>query len=434
MNESIGTRIRMSDNKKLMIGNILPGDYEDNQFALKLIAKLAMIDEESINQQSRMAFLVNFIFGKKAYELFMETVQDPTVPVHIKKDKPIALGALGDFINDEQFQILRDRLAQLTVSERSTYLLEMALNPSSHDGDETVNLMSDDAKKLGAMLTKTPYKKRVGQLFEGAIFDAIKKSSKHSAVNVGKVTLSQSIVNLTDSKGRPLDTEVPAEEINNALEYVQGLDRKKLNLFMAKAILNYVEPSKGLFFRLDRDLPNVLSEFSPGALDVDIDAPILNSFVEKLRFAFDLKNNRLKDRLGASDASMLKFKKDANKPIKDPVIGMLARAYYHFPELIIKTLPKQVDIEGVIEYLGGTDRSLGVYIGRNPFTAHRYLHKGQKRPQHVEILLDIFATFVQEGRINEYIEKLVIPEAKARGVDDIFGHEGWPRDIEDDDD
>lgn len=417
----------MSSSKKIMIGDINITKFEDNLFALKLIGKLSEIDAEAINQQSRLAFLTNFIFAKKGYDLFLETVQDTTVQGKVSK-KPIALGALSSFVPDEQLDIINDKIANLPVSERGDALLELALYPNHEDGD-TIDLQGEDAIRIGQMLLKSSYRTRIEMLFNGANFESLKKASKNT-LNIGKITITDKIINPMDSKGRSIDVVVKDEQITEAIDYVKSLDRKDLNLFMGKAIVNYVEQSKGLFFRLQSDLPYILSDIESGVFDVDLSTTIQNNAIERFRYAYSMKNNRLKDRFGASDTSMQLFKKAPNSDIKDPVTSMLTRLYVHYPELVIDSLPKQVDIRSLIEYLGGSDRSLGMYIGRNAFSAHRYLHKAQKLPQNVELLMHFFAKFVQDGRIQEYVEKIVVPEAKARGID-VFANESWGRDEED---
>ena len=413
--------------KKIMIGDIQPTLFSDNPFALKLIEQIAACADTT---QARLTFLVDYVFGRKVHSLFMAMVETPNVAVDKLLQTPISLGYLTDSMLDvEHYARITELMGHLPVVERAPLLLTMALNPSlvSPKGG-SINLTTSEAKKIGQTFVEVEYSKRVGILFEGAVFETLRHESQN-LVNVGRVTFSQSIVNPVDSKGRLVDKEFKQHDIDSAVEYVESLDRKQLNLFMARAILEYVPTSKGLFFRMERNLPYILKEAQPGPVHLDPDGPIKNGFIELFRSAYGLKNNRLKDRFGASDASMLAFKEDMNAPVRDPVISMLARIYIHYPEHMIASLPKEVDIRALIEYLGGSDRSLGVYIGRNPFTAHRYLNKRQKRPQHVELLMYYFAMFVQEGRIQEYIENILMPEAHARGVPDIFSNEGWPKEL-----
>lgn len=425
-----------SSSRKIMIGDAVPLQYQNNIFALKLLQKINNIDSESINAESRLAFLSNFIFEKKAYELFLEIVSEKNLTVpRFEKDSTIELNALVENgIRADRFPILHERLSHLPVSSRAEQIIEMALNPHILENDEVgINLASKEAERVSKKLLESTYFERVTMLFEGSVFESLKSDNSNTLV-VGKVILEHDSINPKTSEDRLLDTYIPIEQIDSALDYVNTLDRGLFNLFMARAIVKSVDDFKGLQFRIGRDLPFVLSEVEPRLVPINTDLPIINDAVRLIQREYELKNNRIKDRFGASDSSMLTLKVKPNDQIKDPVTSMLARVYFHYPEFLTETLPKNVDIEAVIKYLGGSDRSFGAYIGRNQFTAHRYLTKGQQRPQHVALLLEIFARFVQNGRIQEYIEKIVMPEAKSRGIKDVFGSEGWPRETKSTDD
>lgn len=423
----------MSDatTKKILFGSISIDDFKDNTFAMKLIDRLAKIDEEAILQQSRSAFLVNFILEKSAFDLFIDTVTEPSLSRKLRNVKEVNLGFFSDeSVNTEAFKFIIDKINHLPVAERGKYLMQLALTPSLVNGEHlTLDLFSEKAISISRMLKAASKEERLQALYHGAVFESL-KAPEVNQINIGSVVFDDQSLRPINADGKAIDVEYSDEDAKKALDLIKGFNAEDLNLFMVRAIMGYAQESRGIFFRKQFNLPYLFSEKRPGAIAIDLDGPIPNSFIEIFKAAFDLKNNRIKDRFGASDASMLRFKNDINGPVRDPVTAMLVRAYCHYPELLTKTLPKEIDIRGVIQYIGGSDRSLGVYIGRNPFTAHRYLSKKQDRPQHIELLLEIFARFVQEGRIQEYIENILMPEAKARGVDDIFSASGWPKDIE----
>lgn len=415
--------------KKVLIGSIKIADFEDNAFALKLLDKLLKIDEEAILQQSRLAFLVNYIFDHGALDLFLETVNEPAISRKLKNTSEIALGFFSEnCVSSERYSSTFEMISHLAVAERANYLFKMALAPK---GDERplIDLSSDAAVSVSSFIKEKSRAERISALYSGAIYESL-KTTDSLTLHVGQVTFDDFSLKPTDSKGRDIDVEISHEQAKNACEALSAMTKEDLNMFMVRAINMYFPKSKGLFFRKEKDLPYLFSDKEVGAINIDLKRPIENSFIEVFKAAYGLRNNRVKDRFGASDASMLKFKEDVNAPVKDPVTAMLVRAYTLYPELLSETLPKSIDIRRVIEYVGGSERSFGVYIGRNPFTAHRYLSKDQERPQHVELLLEIFAKFLQEGRYQEYIENILIPEAKARGEDDIFGASGWPKDTE----
>ena len=417
--------------KKILFGSIDVNDFKDNLFAMKLIEKISKIDEEAILQQSRSAFLMNFIISKSAFDLFFETVNEPTVTRKAKSLQEVNLNHFSDeAIDFDAYKFIYERINHLPVTERGKYLMQLALTPSLINGDDsTLDLFGEKAISVSEMLRSSSKEERMEALFHGAVFKSL-KANPSKQVNLGNVIFNDESLRPVNSDGKAIDIEYSDEAADEAIKLINGFNAEDLNLFMVRAIMEYAKESRGIFFRKQFNLPYLFSEKQPGVIALDLDAPIPNSFIEIFKAAYDLKNNRVKDRFGASDASMLRFKNDINGPVRDPVTAMLVRAYCHYPELLVKTLPKEIDIRGVIQYIGGSDRSLGVYIGRNPFTAHRYLSKKQERPQHIELLLEIFARFVQEGRIQEYIENILIPEAKARGVDDIFSASGWPKDIE----
>lgn len=415
--------------KKILFGAIHADEFRYNLFAMKLIDKLSKIDKE----QSRSVFLVNFILGKSAFDLFIESALKPTMPRIAKNNSDINLGFFtDDAIDLDVFSYFVEKLSHVPVSERGRELMHMALTPAITDTTNagyTLDLYSEKALKVSEMLRSMNKEQCIQAMFHGTLFESLKASDPLS-VSVGTVVFDNDSLNPKNADGKNIDVELHQELAEHAVAKLSAMSPEDVNLFMVRAIIGYIDQSQGLFFRKNNNLPYLFSERKVGSISLNLDGLIPNSFIEVFKGAYDLKNNRIKDRFGASDASMLKFKNEINSPVRDPATAMLVRAYTLYPELLMRTLPKEVDIRGVIQYIGGSDRSLGVYIGRNPFTAHRYLSKKQDRPQHIELLLELFANFVQEGRIQEYIENILMPEAKARGVDDIFSASGWPKDIE----
>ncbi len=422
--------------KKILFGTIHIGEFRDNLFAMKLIEKLSKIVKKSGDsslEQSRSVFLVNFIQKKSAFDLFIDSALKPTMPRISKDNDVINLGFFTDeSIDIDTFNFFVDKLGHIPVNERGRHLMQMALVPAMADESNagyTLDLFSERACEVSKMLKASTKEQSIQALYHGAIFESL-KSKDSTSVSIGTVVFDESSLKPKNADGKNIDVELEADRAERAVALLNAMSPENMNLFMVRAIVDYMDQSHGLFFRKENNLPYLFSDKKVGAISLNLDGPIPNSFIEVYKSAYNLKNNRIKDRFGASDASMLIFKNNINSPVRDPATAMLVRIYTQYPELLKQTLPKEVDIRGVIQYIGGSDRSLGVYIGRNPFTAHRYLTKKQDRPQHIELLLELFAKFVQEGRIQEYIENILMPEAKARGVDDIFGASGWPKDVE----
>lgn len=414
----------MSQYNKFSLGVLDKATVEQNVFASVLYKYI-----EALPLKSRAAGLLTFIGNQKIFDTYLNLLRESKKVTIAKLPDTLDLGTLvrGD-VPDQLFDALTDRLANDEVAERPKHLVEMALNPSLTDhAAPKINFFTSTSHNVGSYILSLPISERVEAIFNGSAFEMLKKSPSGSMVEVQSVTLGVSELNVTDGKGRLLIDKLEEDQIQQTIDFANGLNSAQLNIFIGRAMVAYTSEAKGLIFRVQNQLPYLYKaerDYMPG-IPALYNGTVYNSDIERIREEHGLKNNRLKDRFGASDKAMGLFKANPDVQVDDVVFGLLARVYIQYPDILVKTLPKKVDIGGIIEYLGGSNRSLGVYIGRNAFTAHRYQKKDQSPPQQVEVLLEILAQFVQEGRIQEYINNILIPEAKSRGITDIFAVNDW---------
>lgn len=415
---------------KCLIGRLHVAPYKNNPFALKLLAKL-----KATQESERAALLAKCISEQYAYRLFMETVISPPTLV-FDEDEVVNIGYLHlHSVGAEHFQRLYLKVSHLSTQDRAARMLAMALDPSLYDPagnsetDNRFSLNDSRAETLFLCLDKNNSKERIRTIFDSLVAESLRTSSDEK-LDLGPLSVEARYINPTTDDGRLLSSAIHQDQVQATIEFLQSLNTEESSYVVPRTLITNLRDMQGLLFRKNQQVPDLFYEapFSQFELySMETDGLIPNGSVERLRAAFALKNNRLKDRIGASDVSILKFKKHPEEPISDVVTSLLLRAYIKYPSILTKTLPKHVDLDLLIQALGGSERTLGAYIGRAPLAAHRYLKKGQQPPQGLTLLLEILADFVMNNQLQEFVSNILEPEVKARGrtLNEIFGEIGW---------
>jgi hypothetical protein len=220
-------------------------------------------------------------------------------------------------------------------------------------------------------------------------------------------------------------------EIHELNTLLGNMSEESRSDFVTKALMeNLVEAKYRQRLKDNPSLPELSETKADGFLmPIPDDRPVLNDDIENVRGMYNLRNNEIKELFGISDAKITTMKKRPQDPVDDPTVAIILRIFTKRPELFVERLVPSYDLKGIIHWLGGVDRHVGVYLGRNFFSGYRYMQKGQKGTVSINIVKGLLVRFLKEDKLTDYIDVLQT-EARARGIADIFEHGKWQLDKE----